>query len=80
MQTLRYALLALAVCASSALFAEDRGTILREYWLGISGNAVSDLTADPRFPASPTGLSYLTSFATTPNWAVHRAGMHRAVI
>ena len=43
------------------------GTILREYWSGIPGAAVSDLTSHPNYPNSPTGGSALTSFEGTVN-------------
>lgn len=49
--------------------AEDRGTILSEYWLGIPGNALTGLTTDARYPASPSGVSVLTSFQTPVNTA-----------
>lgn len=49
--------------------AEDRGTILSEYWLGIPGNALTGLTTDARYPASPSGVSVLTSFQTSVNTA-----------
>jgi hypothetical protein len=45
------------------------GTILREYWLNITGNAVSALTSDARFPNSPDGSSQLTSLEGPSNWA-----------
>jgi autotransporter-associated beta strand protein len=48
------------------------GSILREYWTGISGTAVSDLTSNPNFPSNPTGRSNPITFdatPTTPNWA-----------
>lgn len=49
--------------------AEDRGTILSEYWLGIPGNALTGLTTDARYPASPSGVSVLSSFQTPVNTA-----------
>ncbi len=42
--------------------APVRGTIPREYWTGISGNAVSDLTQSASYPASPSGIQTLTNF------------------
>jgi Bacterial Ig domain/PA14 domain len=38
------------------------GQILREWWTNISGTAISQLTADPRYPDQPTGTAMLTSF------------------
>jgi len=45
------------------------GTILREYWLGISGNYVSYLTGDPDYPDNPDGRAWETSFEGPTNWA-----------
>jgi hypothetical protein len=42
---------------------------LREYWTGISGTAVSNLTSSPNYPNSPTGSSQLTSLEGPTNWA-----------
>ena len=45
------------------------GSILREYWNGISGNTIADLTNSPNFPDSPDGTTYLTSSLEAPvNW------------
>ncbi|MHC4742174.1 MAG: PA14 domain-containing protein, partial [Planctomycetota bacterium] len=41
---------------------EGAGTIVREVWNGIPGNAVSALTSDPRYPANPDSVELLTSF------------------
>ncbi|MHC5185152.1 MAG: CotH kinase family protein, partial [Planctomycetota bacterium] len=38
------------------------GSILREYWTGITGTAVSDLTNDSSYPNSPTSSNSLTTF------------------
>ena len=46
-----------------------RGSITREYWTGISGNAVSDLTSSPNYPSSPSGVQTLTTFEGPTNWA-----------
>jgi len=45
------------------------GSILREYWTGISGWAVSDLTSSPDFPDNPSGSNLPTSFEAPTNWA-----------
>jgi hypothetical protein len=50
---------------------ERQGTILREYWLGIPGTAVSDLTGNINYPANPSGNSLLSSFEAPINWAVN---------
>ncbi|MGD1043219.1 MAG: Ig-like domain-containing protein, partial [Sedimentisphaerales bacterium] len=45
------------------------GFILREWWTGISGTAVSNLTGDINYPTNPNGRALLTSFEGPTNWA-----------
>ena len=45
------------------------GYILREYWLGIGGTSISNLTASANFPDNPSGTSQPTSFEAPVNWA-----------
>ena len=45
------------------------GSILYEYWNGISGSSVSDLTAHPGYPDSPDGSDDLTLFEAPTDWA-----------
>ncbi len=45
------------------------GTILRQWWTGITGAAVSNLTSAPAYPNSPSGSNQLTTFETPTNWA-----------
>jgi hypothetical protein len=43
--------------------------VLREYWTGIGGGAVSNLTGDARYPDDPTGTSDVANyFETTTGW------------
>ena len=49
--------------------AERSGSLLREYWLNITGTAVSDLTNNANFPASPSGSSQISTFEAPQNWA-----------
>ncbi|NIS49811.1 MAG: hypothetical protein GWN94_01635, partial [Phycisphaerae bacterium] len=49
--------------------AGSTGSILREYWTGISGTAVSNLTSSPDYPGNPDGIDYLSTFETSTNWA-----------
>ena len=44
------------------------GYILREYWTGIGGTLVSDLTSNPNYPNNPTGKTYPTSFEGPVDW------------
>jgi hypothetical protein len=50
-------------------FTEPTGSILREYWSGISGAAVSDLTSNSNYPDNPTGKDQLSSFEAPTDWA-----------
>jgi autotransporter-associated beta strand protein len=45
------------------------GKILRQYWTGITGTAVSALTGSPNYPDHPNGTSYPITFDATPNSA-----------
>lgn len=44
------------------------GTILREYWTGISGTAISDLTSTSNYPNNPSGSEQLSTFEGPTNW------------
>jgi regulation of enolase protein 1 (concanavalin A-like superfamily) len=56
------------LAASLLLFAErtHAGSILREVFQGIGGNAVSDLTSAPIYPNSPTLTNIITDFFEAP--------------
>jgi endoglucanase len=43
------------------------GTILREFWNGVTGGTVSSLTTSPSYPNSPTGSEQLTSLEGPSN-------------
>jgi len=45
------------------------GSILREYWLNVTGTTVQSLTSNAAYPASPTGSEQLTSFEGPTNIA-----------
>ena len=45
------------------------GSIQYEYWMGIGGGAVWNLTSHPDFPGNPHGTSSLTMFEAPTNWA-----------
>ncbi len=57
----------------TATFVEEgtggTGTILREYWTGISGTSISSLTGNANYPDNPTGSEQLTSLEGPINWA-----------
>ena len=44
------------------------GTIIREYWEGISGTTVEDLIGHANYPDSPSGSEELTQLSLTPGW------------
>lgn len=57
-------------CQSTQTFnVAVTGSILREYWTGISGTTVSDLTSSANYPNNPTGSGQLTSLEGPTNWA-----------
>jgi hypothetical protein len=45
------------------------GQVLREYWLNVTGNAVTSLTSNANYPNSPTGSEQLTSLEGATNVA-----------
>jgi hypothetical protein len=63
--------IATALQLAELQFVERQGSLLREYWLGIPGTAVSDLTGDTNYPANPSGSNLLSSFEAPQNWAVN---------
>jgi hypothetical protein len=44
------------------------GTILRQYWTGIAGEAVSNLTTNVNYPNNPSGSDQRTSFEAPTDW------------
>ncbi|MBE3123893.1 MAG: lamin tail domain-containing protein, partial [Planctomycetes bacterium] len=55
--------------ADFGYYQPGSGTILRQYWLGIPGQDVSLLTADPDYPATPTGSEERALFEAPTGWA-----------
>jgi hypothetical protein len=53
----------------TVLGEEGTGAILREWWSGIAGTAVSNLTSSPNYPGKPSGRELITSFSGPTNWA-----------
>lgn len=50
-------------------YSEASGTVLAEYWTGIEGDAVSNLTDSPNYPDNPGSWEELPSFESPTNWA-----------
>lgn len=44
------------------------GSVLREWWTGISGAGVSNLTSNPNYPNNPTGRELITCLEGPVNW------------
>jgi rhamnogalacturonan endolyase len=49
--------------------SSDKGMILREWWAGLPGNTISDLTSSASYPEYPTGRQYLTKLEGPVNRA-----------
>jgi hypothetical protein len=45
------------------------GSVLREWWTGISGGSVSNLTSNANYPNNPTGREQLSTFEGPVDWA-----------
>ncbi|HEY0611035.1 MAG TPA: T9SS type A sorting domain-containing protein, partial [Chitinophaga sp.] len=57
-------------CQSTQTFnVAVTGSILREYWTGISGTTISSLTSNTNYPNNPTGSGQLSSLEGPTNWA-----------
>lgn len=57
------------------------GSINREYWTGISGTAIADLTSSQNYPNSPSGTASESSFeASTSNGSNFGSRMHGYLI
>jgi xyloglucan-specific exo-beta-1,4-glucanase len=57
-------------CQSTQTFnVTVTGSILRQWWTGISGTAISNLTSNANYPNNPTGSGQLTSLEAPTNWA-----------
>jgi xyloglucan-specific exo-beta-1,4-glucanase len=57
-------------CQSTQTFnVTVTGSILRQYWTGISGTTINNLTSNANYPNNPTGSGQLTSLEAPTNWA-----------
>ena len=45
------------------------GFVLREWWTGIGGTAISELTGNANYPDNPSGSDQRSSFEAPVNWA-----------
>ncbi|MCD6304270.1 MAG: lamin tail domain-containing protein, partial [Planctomycetes bacterium] len=50
-------------------YANGSGSILREFWLGIAGNAVTNLTSNANYPDNPARRNFPGAFESPLNWA-----------
>ncbi len=69
-----------SVAVAELGFIPASGSLLREYWLNISGVAVSDLTGNPNYPATSSGSSQLASFEAPTDWAYNNGERVRGYI
>jgi len=60
-----------AVQLAELQFTQRQGSLLREYWLNIAGNAVSDLTNNPNFPTNPSGSGRIPTFESPVNFGLN---------
>ncbi len=49
--------------------APSTGQILRQWWTGISGTAITSLTGNANYPDNPSGSDFLTRFEAPTDWA-----------
>ncbi len=61
-------MMVLCLALAGAAFARN-GEVLYEYWSGIGGTSIGDLTANPNYPDNPSGSEYRTSFEAPWDWA-----------
>lgn len=58
---------------ATVTISADRGPgtgVLREWWTGVSGTLITDLTSNSNYPATPTGSEILTNVFECPtDWA-----------
>lgn len=58
----------LILSAAIAISAQT-GSIIRDYWYGITGTSVSSLTTNSNYPLNPSGSSTITGYFEAPvNW------------
>ncbi len=60
---------AIAVQLAELELLPASGSILREYWTGITGATVGELQANANYPANPSGTNLLSSFQCPTDWA-----------
>jgi len=53
----------------TVLGAAGTGVALSEWWTGIAGTAVSDLTSDDNYPSNPMGKELILKLQGPANWA-----------
>lgn len=57
-------------CQSTQTFnVTVTGSILREFWTGISGTTINSLTSNSNYPNNPSGTQQITSLECPTNWA-----------
>jgi hypothetical protein len=69
-----------SVAIAELAFVPASGSLLREFWLNVSGVTISDLTSNPNFPANPNGSSQLSSFEAPTDWGYNNGERVRGYI
>ena len=57
------------VIPAAQLFPSERGSLLREYWSGVTGSTIADLTGRATYPNTPSGAGFVSSFEAPTNFA-----------
>jgi hypothetical protein len=60
---------AIGVQLAELAFLEPGGSVFRQYWTGIGGSAVTDLTGNGNYPNNPSGHDLLGAFEAPTDWA-----------
>lgn len=69
LKKINFVFVAATVISGYQIASSQTGSILREYWTGISGTSLDALKSNANYPANPSGKSYLTvSLETQSNW------------
>ncbi|MDQ3622928.1 MAG: PA14 domain-containing protein, partial [Verrucomicrobiota bacterium] len=63
-----------------AVSAQGAGRILFEYWEGITGSYVANLTANANYPNKPVARDFPDIFECVPNWGENHGGRFRGYV
>lgn len=69
-----------ALSVSLTYIPQGQGYLLREYWNGIAGANVSDLTSQPTYPSQPSGRTFPTAFEGPYSYGVNYGARMRGYL